>query len=95
MTIYNPRNLHRRTCVSIPGQRQIMFFDYATVATAAEVTAAGWFNGSRNQLTSGSIIDAVVDINGAIARLVLRVVTWSADPTVAITTAVDSGLSGS
>lgn len=84
------RDLRRRTTISIPGQRQIMFFDYATVHTEAEVTAAGFFNASRDDLTKDSIVDAVVDINGTPHRVVLRftAVPASADVTVAI----DGGL---
>jgi len=73
MATHQVRDLRRRTTVSPAGQRQIMFFDYATVATLAEVTAAGFFNASRDNLTVGSMIDAVVDINGTVAHAMLRV----------------------
>lgn len=84
------RDLRRRTTISITGQRQIMFFDYATVHTLAEVQAAGFFNDSRDNLTVSSIIDCVADINGTPARVVLRMVTVPASGN--ITVAVDGGL---
>lgn len=87
------RDLRRRTTISIPGQRQIMFFDYATVHTLAEVQAAGFFNASRDNLTKDSIIDCVADINGTPARVVLRLATVPA--TGNVTTVVDGGLAAS
>ncbi|MCZ4073546.1 MULTISPECIES: hypothetical protein [unclassified Agrobacterium] len=90
---HRPRDLRRRTTISIPGQRQIMFFDYATVHTLAEVQAAGFFNDSRDNLTVGSIIDCVADINGTTARVVLR--TTAVPPTGNVTVAVDGGLAAS
>lgn len=88
------RDLRRRTTISITGQRQIMFFDYATVHTLAEVQAAGFFNASRDNLTVGSIIDCVADINGTTARVVLRIATIPAAPGN-ITVVVDGGLAAS
>ena len=90
MATHQVRDLRRRTTISPAGQRQIMFFDYATVATLAETTADGFFNSSRDNLTVGSIIDAVVDINGTTARVVLRVT--AAPSTGNVTTAIDGGL---
>lgn len=90
---HRPRDLRRRTTISIPGQRQIMFFDYATVDTAAEVQAAGFFNNSRDNITKDSIVDAVVDINGTPARIVLRFATVPA--TGDVTVVVDGGLAAS
>ncbi|MCJ9697386.1 hypothetical protein MOV76_38225 [Rhizobium sp. PRIMUS64] len=87
---HQPRNLRRRSTISIPGQRQIMFFDYATTHTEAEVTTAGFFDTSRDNLTKDSIVDAVVDINGTPHRVVLR---FTAVPTSgSVTVAIDGGL---
>jgi hypothetical protein len=85
--------MRRRSTISIPGQRQIMFFDYATFHTLTEVQVAGFFNDSRDNLTKDSIVDAVVDINGTPARVVLRFATVPA--TGNVTVAVDGGLAAS
>lgn len=90
---HRPRDLRRRTTISIPGQRQIMFFDYATVHTLAEVQTAGFFNESRDNITKDSIVDAVCDINGTPARIVLRFATVPASGNV--TVVVDGGLAAS
>ncbi len=91
MATHQVKDLRRRTTISPVGQRQIMFFDYATVATEAEVTASGFFNLSRDNLTKDSIIDAVVDMNGTPHRVVLRIATLPAAPTD-VTVAIDGGL---
>lgn len=84
------RDLRRRSTISIPGQRQISFFDYATVHTEAEVLTAGFFNASRMDLTQDSIVDAVVDLGGTPHRVVLR---FTAVPSTGnVTVAIDGGL---
>ncbi|MBY2992493.1 hypothetical protein HF272_13745 [Rhizobium leguminosarum] len=90
MATHQVKDLRRRTTISPVGQRQIMFFDYATVATVAEVTADGFFNLSRENISVGSIVDAVCDINGTTARIVLRFVLVPS--TGNVTTAIDGGL---
>ena len=60
---HNPKDLRRRSTISLTGGKQIMFFDYATTHTLAEVTTVGFMNTSKDQLSVGSIIDAVVDVN--------------------------------
>ncbi|GCA49300.1 hypothetical protein KGO5_01743 [Sinorhizobium sp. KGO-5] len=79
------RDLRRRTTISIPGQRQITFSDYATTHTKAEVLAAGFFNDSRDNVTVGSIIDAVVDIDGTPEYVRIRFATVPATGNVTVT----------
>jgi len=78
------RNLRRRTTISL--SPQVMFFDYATNHTKAEVLAAGFFNESRGNLTPRSIIDAIIDADGAPEFVRIRIVTVpdTGDITVAL-----------
>ncbi len=67
------RHLRRRTTISL--SPHVMFFDYATNHTKAEVLAAGFFNLSRDNLTPRSIIDAVVDADGTPEFVRIKIAT--------------------
>ena len=61
MATFNKLQLRREQSIQIAAVGQIQFFQYATEATESEVLTAGWFNNARDQLTVGSIIEAIVD----------------------------------
>ncbi|MCF1478141.1 hypothetical protein FS782_13780 [Agrobacterium vitis] len=83
MATHNARDLRRRTTISL--KPQAMFFDYATVGLKAEVLTAGWFNTSRDNLTPGSIIDAVVDWASTKEYVRIKVATVPATGNVTVT----------
>ncbi|PZU23920.1 MAG: hypothetical protein DI589_06595 [Shinella sp.] len=66
---------------------------YATNDTKAEVTAAGYFNNAKADLSVGSLITALVDADGTPARVEMRVtaVPDSGNVTVADISGVAAG----
>lgn len=85
MATFDKTQLRREQSVKIAGVGQIQFFQYATEATEAEVIAAGWFNPAREQLTVGSVIEAIVDCTAAKTYLRLRVTAVPASGNVTVT----------
>jgi hypothetical protein len=90
---HDTRRLRRYSSVPMSGGRNIGFFNYATDNTAAETVAAGYFNDSRAALTVGSIIDAVVDVDGTPDNIRVRVTAVPASGNV--TVAYDGVAAGS
>lgn len=82
---HNPRQLRRTETIVVPGYPQCMFFKYATTHTKAEVLAAGFFNSSRDQVTPGSIIDAVCDWDSTKEYVRIKVATVPASGNVTVT----------
>lgn len=65
----NAKAVRRYNSVTLSGNKVIHFLNYAANETAAEVVAAGWFNTIRDQVTVGSVMDAVVDADGTPDRI--------------------------
>lgn len=89
---HDVRRLRRYNSITLSGNRMIHFFNYATDNTAAETVAAGYFNDSRAALTVGSVIDAVIDVDGTPDNIRIRVATVPASGNV--TVAYDGGAAG-
>ncbi len=87
---HDPRRLRRYNSVTMDGNVQIHWYNYATNASLAEILAPGYFNASRDYLTKDSIIDVVCDVGGFPARVVLRL-TAVALPAPNVTVATDPG----
>lgn len=80
----NAKHVRRYNSVTLPGNRIVHFFNYAANETAAEVVAAGWFNSIRDQLTVGSVIDAVIDADGTPDRISIIVTAVPASGNVTV-----------
>lgn len=80
--------LQRFSSNLLAGGVKIHWFTYATNDTLAEVTTDGYFNNVRDALSKGSMIYAVVDVDGTQNHAQLRVTTWAA--TGNIVTAIDT-----
>ncbi|WFS02212.1 hypothetical protein [Rhizobium tumorigenes] len=87
--------LRRYNSVTLSSNRQIHFFNYATDNTAAEMLTAGYFNASRAALTVGSMIDAVIDVDGTMDNVRCRVTAVPADGTSNVTVVYDAPAAGS
>jgi hypothetical protein len=81
---HEPRQLRRYNSITLSGNRTIHFCNYATDHTAAEVVTAGYFNDSRAALTVGSIIDAVIDVDGTKDNIRVRVTAAPASGNVTV-----------
>lgn len=92
---HDPRRLRRYNSITLSGNRLIHFFNYATDNTAAETITAGYFNLSRNALTVGSIIDAVIDVDGTMDNIRCRVTAVPTDGVSNVTVAYDGVAAGS
>lgn len=68
------------------------FYYYSSNDTAAELLAAGYFNGVRDILSVGDIIHAVADIDGTPDYLNIMVAT--VPDTGNVTTSAQTGASG-
>lgn len=80
-----PRQLRRYNSITLSGNRKIHSFDYASDHTKAEVLTAGYFNASREALSAHSIINAVVDVDGAPEYVRIKVATVPASGNVTVT----------
>jgi hypothetical protein len=64
---FTANSLHRSrsipTGLGAGNVNTIGFFDYASADAQATIAAAGYFNGAREQLTTGSVITAVGTVN--------------------------------
>ncbi|MGG7535351.1 hypothetical protein [Rhizobium sp. 12,4] len=90
---HDPLALRRYNSIALSGGRKVGFYNYATDDTAAEMVAAGYFNNSRVALSVGSVIDAVVDVDGTPDNIRVRV---TAVPTSGnVTVAYDGTAAGS
>lgn len=85
----NKRNLTSAgRSVSLSNTRVVKFFNYATDETLAEVTAAGYFNDVRADVSLNSIVHCVVDCDGTPNYATLR---FTAVPATGdVTCAIDS-----
>jgi hypothetical protein len=82
---HDTRRLRRYASVPLSGGRAIHFNAYATDNTKAETIAAGYFNDSRSALTVGSIINAVVDVDGTPEFVRIKLATVPASGNVTVT----------
>ena len=89
----DPRALKRNMTITLSGNRQVSWYNYATDNTAAEVVAAGWFNTCRDVVRVGDCVDAIIDVDGTIDRISFR---FTAVPSSGnVTVAYDGDAAGS
>jgi hypothetical protein len=90
---YEARALKRYNTVTLPGNRQVSWYNYATNDTAAEVVAANYFDKARDTVKVGDCVDAIIDVDGTIDRISFR---FTAVPTSGnVTVAYDGDAAGS
>lgn len=81
---HDPRALQRLSSVIMPSGAKVHKFFYATNHTKAETITDGFFNSSRDSLSVGSIIEAVVDHDGTANLVNIRVTAAPATGNVTV-----------